>query len=570
MTDQADIDLGNLSRLQVLHLDDTERARRLKLRWRYYEQRQHDDAEVDFDSRPRQRGLSYTQQRARGYVTQGDATSPGAPRSVNDRRPSCPSTIAGEVVDTYTAALLGAGRHPSIIVVGDPDSTAVLKQIFAAANAWDALTEVRKFTGAQGAAALVPEIIDGTPVVRAIRAEDLYCEWTNSPNWIPRVAIEQKLVERDHLDPETGAVSVERVWQTRAWDQAYAYVYKDVREDHGKPDEHGHVDEAERWIELAEAPIPHRAGRCPVVWVQNARDTDDPVGETDIPSGCYEQIDRLDVVWSMILRGTVANNDPTLVIKDKLIERRMWPMRAKGFGQKIELSEDGDASLLEMSGKTIEMSWVTATHLKEAIESRTGVVVVRPDQAGALQSGVALQILRGTMNNRVASRRPPLARGLVQLASIFLALARAEGIKTIGADGKGIALAPIAIPPEDDDGETVYELPRLGSGKAIEVIWGELHSPTPNDLQLLSQASTIATGGQPVVSQRTGVGLFAALGQTGVDTEDELERIEHERENRVASFESSMTMIFMDVYPFPLFAPCYHKLVGMSSPRPRL
>jgi hypothetical protein len=535
--DQAEIDLGKLSSLRVLRLEDTDRAKRLRMRWRYYEQRQHDEADVDFDARARPRGISYTQQRARGYVDQRTATAKNAP--LGDRRPSCPTTIAGEIVDTYTAALLGAGRHPTINVVGDPDSTALLRQMFAAANVWDAMAEVRTWAGAQGCAGILPELDDGKLSVRGLRGEDVYVEWTDSPNWIPRIVIEQKLVERENIDPETGAITCARMWQTRAWDEAFAYVYKDVPEDHGKP-KSDEWDDRDGRIELAEPPTRHNAGRCPVIWLQNTRKTDDPVGDTDISEGCYEQIDRLDLLWSMILRGTNANNDPTLVIKDKLIERRMWTMRAKGFGQKIELSEVGDATLLEMSGKTIETSWLTAAQLLEAIQSRCGVVQVKPDQAGAMQSGVALQILRATQNNRVAMRRPPVGRALVQLGGVFLTLARAEKIKVIGAEGRGIELAPIAVHDDDDD-EPRFELPRLGDGKAIEAVWGELHSPTPSDLQVLSQAATVATGGQPVVSQRTGVQLFAALGQTGVDAETEVERLEHEREERVASFEGSMT-----------------------------
>ena len=541
MADPADDDLQVLKRLRVLHLDKTERAIKLDLRWRYYAQRQHDESTNEFDGRARQRGLSYfeTKQRGLGFTTLDLAAPTSVP--MGSRRPNCPTSIAGEIVDTYTAMLLGEGRCPAIKVAGDPDSTTLLAAMMKAGYAWDALAQVRKRAGATGASAILPEIVKGELCFRGLQAEHLYVEWLPSRDWVPRLVIEQKRVEVEHLDEDSGAVTTRCLWRTRAWDQTHAYVYEDVDEDHGIPVDGGpsQREDGDDTIELAEAPLEHGAGRCPVIWLQNTRDDDDPIGEPDY-EGVFEQIDRRDHLRSMIFRGTIANNDPTLVIKDKLIERKMWPMRAKGHGQKIELSEVGDAMLLEMSGKTIETSWLTDRELKEEISDRVGLVSIKPDQAGALQSGVALQILRGTQNNRVAARRPSLTRTITQLCRVLLTLARKHGLKDIGAEGKGIELAPIEIPGEDGEAPR-FELPTIGTGNAIDVAWGELHSPTPTDLQQTAQALGQATGAQPVLSQETGIAIFAKLSQTGVDAATELGRIRSEADARVASFESSMT-----------------------------
>jgi hypothetical protein len=538
--DQADKDIGLLARMQVLHLDQTERAKRLVMRWRYYEQRQHDDAEHEYDGRPRQRGATYfaAKQQALGYNTIGQATA----TSYGQRRPSLPTTIGGTTVDTYTAMLLGGGRQPAIKVSADRDSTDLLAAMFAAADVWDSLAEARKFAGAEGAAAILPEIIDGTLSVRSLRAEDLYYEWESETAWIPRIVVEQKRVSIDYLD-DAGKVCSRIVWRTRAWDQRYAYVYEDVDEDFGKaqagegPAQRAAADEK---IELAEAQIEHKAGRCPVIWLQNTRCSDDPIGDTDY-EGVFERIDKLDHLESMILRGTTSNNDPTLVIKDKLVERRMWAQRAKGHGQKIEVSEVGSVELLEMSGKTIETSWLTARSIKDSIAERTGVIPLKPDEAGAMQSGVALQILRGTLNSRVGMRRPSLGRTIAQLCRVCLTLARQHGIKDVGAGGKGIELPQREIAGEGPGDEPTFELPKAGKGSAVIVTWGELHSPTPSDLQVIAGSLTVATGGQPVLSQETGVAMFGSLAQTETESTTELARIAAEREAKVASFESSMT-----------------------------
>jgi hypothetical protein len=317
--------------------------------------------------------------------------------------------------------------------------------------------------------------------------------------------------------------------------------------DHGSERKNGgasqRVAAADGSIELAVAPLEHMAGRCPVVWLPNTRCSDDPFGEPDCPPSTLELVDQLDTLWSMLVRGTRANLDPTLVISDKLMERRWQERRAKGYGQKIEVSEVGSASLLEMTGKTIETGWLTAGNIRTAIERRTGIVVVEPDQAGAFAtSGVALQLLRGTANNRAAARRPTLGRTIVQLGLIALEMARGHGIKAIDsrAPGPGIVLPPREV-PGTDGAESTYTEHTVGPGRWIAISWGDLYPATPQDLLVTAQALTLSTGGQPVLSRETAVGLMVNVAQTDTDVATELERIEAEAASKVASFESSMT-----------------------------
>ena len=546
-----DSDLATLTRLRVLDLDQTKQSHRLRLLWRYYEQTQNDALKHDFDGVNRSAGISYLEQRLRslGWISVENATNPAGPPaavSFSSRRPSCPTTIVGYIVDTYTAMLLGDGREPAVRVVGDQDSTAALNAMLEAGYAWDAWQEARRYAGAQGAAGFLTEILDGALVFRALRPEDLYIEWETTKDWVPRLVIEQRRVEVTQISDE-GKIETVEVWRTRAWDRVHAYVYEDVPIDHGAGTPSGGTSQraaaanAHGEIELSEAPIPHRAGRCPVIWLQNTRNSDDPFGEPDCPPSVLELVDQLDTLWSMNVRGTKANLDPTLVISDKLVERRWQERRAKGYGQKIEVSEVGSASLLEMTGKTIEVGWLTAGHLRSAIEQRTGVVVIQPDQAGAFAtSGVAIQLLRGTANNRAAARRPSLGRAIMQGCQVLLTLASEHRIKRIGDPGVGIALPPREVPSAEQGGEATYVEHEIGSGKAIALSWGDLYSPTPQDLQVTSQALMMATGNQPVLSQATAVGLMINTAQTDTDASEEIKRIQSEAATRVASFESSM------------------------------
>lgn len=537
--DGYDQDLARLTRLRVLHLDESPRARSLTCLGRYYDQRHNDHLEYEFDGRQREPGASYMELRQRGLgmvPARQDSIPFGA------RRPDCPTSITGYVVDTYTALLLGEGRQPSLRVVGDDLSSELLEAALDYCDGWDALAEARTIAGSEGAAAIVPDVIEGELCLRALRPEHLYVEWSNARDWVPRIVIEQKRVSIETLDEETGHVGTATVWRTRAWDSQFAYIYKDIID---RPETQPAEGPAQRQeadddvIELAQEPIPHGADRCPVIWLQNTRSSDDPIGKTDC-EGVYEQIDKLDRLLSMIVRGVCANNDPTLLVKDKMHMLKLWPTRAKGYGNKIEVSEAGDARLIEITGKTFETSWLTAEKLIRHIELRTGVIAMDPEQAATAISGVALQLLWRTQDSRVSARRKPLGRAIMQLCRVLLSMFKQLGIKAIGSDGKGIELPPRETKQEGKD-KPVLEQHKPGPGGAIVLNWPAHHAPTPTDLQTTAQALSVAAGGRQVLSQQSAVGVMVNVAQTDTDVATELERIRAEERAKADSFKDSMT-----------------------------
>lgn len=529
---EGEID-DRLTKLRVLQLDETPRARAIEQRWLYYTNRQNDHCEVDWEGYKREPGLSYTEQRQRafGYVA---ATPESIP--FGHRRPTCPTMICGQVVDTYTSLLLGEGRQPAVRVVGDDDSTELLEALLEASESWDSLAEARTIAGATGAAAVVPEVIDGEPCVRVLRPDRLYVEWADRRDWIPKVVIEQKLVAVEHLDEQTGRVGTVQVWRTRAWDEEYAYVFQDIAHRGDVPDDErdqGREDD----IELAQPPIRHGAGRCPVIWAPNTKDSESPIGEPDC-APVYEQIDQLDRLQSMIVRGAKANVDPTLVIKDRWSMLARWPTRSKGYGQKIEVSEVGDASLLEIDGKSIEMAWLTFYKVWRQVDLRTGVITIDAENAGSYQSGVALQMLWRTQNTRAGLRRNPLGKVIVQLCEVWLSLVRFHGTKLDGDEGEGIALPPRENETEADKTDLVKHEP--GPGGAVTLNWPRFHEATPSDLDVTARALSMATGGKPVLSQESAVAHMVNLAQTDTDVATELARINGETDARIAAFDQAM------------------------------
>ncbi|HVI00875.1 MAG TPA: phage portal protein [Enhygromyxa sp.] len=523
----------SLARLRVLRLEDTHRVRQLHQLEAYYRQTQNDHLDTDWDGYRRTPGLSYLESRLdRGRYQPSDVNTVG----YGYRRPICPTMVVGLVVDTYTALLLGEGRTPTIRVIGDDASTELLGALFESSYTWSALAQARRICGSVGAAAVVPEVVEGVPSLRVLHPANLYIEWADSADWTPELVIEQRKVKLEGLDDQ-GCVYEYTVWRTRAWTRTHVYVYEDL------VDRERDSEDDEPEIELASAPVEHGAGRCPVVWIQNTHDTESPFGEPDCEP-VLEQIDRMDRLQSMIARGATANVDPTLVVKDKPQMLARWPSRKKGYGQLIEVSDVGDAYLLEIAGKSVETSWLTLEKVRKQVDVRVGVITIDPEVAGNVLSGLAIKLLYRTQDTRAGARRVPLGKGVTQLGGVWLAMVRTHGIKAVGEDGEGIELPPREVASDPDDtgqGATIELQPHaIGPGKALALTWPSLHSVSPQELLTLMQGLGLATGGQAVLSQESAVTLAVNAAELDVDPATELERIRSERDAKVASFDKTM------------------------------
>jgi hypothetical protein len=526
-----------LTSLRVLRLEETARVRRLVQLGSYYDQSQNDDYDIDWEGYRRQPGCNYLENRldrAR-YQPAGAEVAP-----YGYRTPTCPTMIVGHVVDTYTAVLLGDGRIPALRVLGDDTSTELLHALFVATGTWSALASARRIMGSIGAAAVVPEVIDGVPSLRVLRPEHLYVEWLNNADWVPSLVIEQRLVEVEQLDPDSGRVTEIKVWRTRAWTQTHVYVYNDVPE-------RAPVDDDEEPIELAGDPQEHGAGRCPVVWIPNTDAPESPYGEPDCKP-VLQQVDQLDRLQSMIARGAKANVDPTLVVKDKPQMLARWPSRKKGYGQMIEVSDHGDVKLLEIAGKSVETSWMTYEKIRKQIDMRVGVITIDPEVAGKVLSGLAIRLIYWTQDTRAAARRTALGKGIEQVATVWLSMISVIGIKLRGVEGKGIVLPPREVKAaKKADGQTRPEGEQVklekhvvGPGRTVVLNWPLMHSATPLDIKTIVDALTNAAGGRPILSQESAVAVAINFLELGVEPGTEIERIHAEEERKIQGLDKIM------------------------------
>lgn len=518
-----DIDTYRMDML-VFDLPKTDWARCLLEKYAYFKGQQHDHCFSDWDGTPREPGTPYMGERwfpgghaqQNGYMPAGFVSTDAVPYGM--RKPDCAYPLAKQVVKRFTEMLYSEKRRPRLRVRSDADTERFLNAIFGQSETWDAFMEMRDIAGGCGCGALSIAVQRGEPIARAHKPWELLpLKWADSARRQPEWIIEQRLVEKIGIDK--GKVVSSLWWQTREWTPTHVRVYEDVPENHPR-----------------DVPIPlrpdgeveHGCDGVPMVWLQNTRDTSQPIGEPDC-EGAWHLFDKIDRVQSQTTKATIANADPTLKVKKASHPRRRNEINL-GSGNAIALRPDEDASYLEMQGTATRMGWEGIEHLRDEALQTVGCVLVDPTTAGKGQSGEALEKLWRSMEARVDRLRTPNGRAMKELAMKWLSLGRfwgvarrdvplkseadAEGPKNEG----GILLDPWVETEDDpttvDATEAKIHPHKIGKGNHVETIWPPHHSPTSEQINSMANGLSIASGGKPLISQETASAHMAAgLGQ---------------------------------------------------------
>lgn len=512
--------------VRIYNLPATERAQYLGALQRYGTGQQWDHLDIDWTGRRRDAWTPHAIERLRAV---GVWQVAAAAQANVHKRPNAPVPLAGLVVEGFSDILLGEGREPTVQVLGDQDTEALLEAVFKTSETWDALAEARDQLGRCGSACFLPVLEEGCPSAEVLATANLLpLEWEQRAGWIPKVIVEQKLVQVTVIQDD-GLPVLKPAWRTRAWDQTHAYAYKDVLLDDRPQGDKESTDEYQRRhlrvgeaLDLAGPPVEHHAGRCPVVWIQNVRDSDSPDSSPDYDQQSTELMDRADVLQSMIVRGSIANVDPTLHIKDYVWAQRFWPTREKGYGKVIQTSEAGDAKLIEIAGPSIEMSRATLRDVILQIEHRCGIVIIDPETAGSYRSGEALSLLWRRMEQKAGRKRRSLTRAVRQIAKIWLSILAGVGVANVEI--------PPRVIPDPDGGEAEITEQKLGDGRWLKIDWPPYNYPTPAQLLSTAQALSIAVGSKQILSEETATSwMLGTMGKTDPARERQAIRAEHQR-----------------------------------------
>lgn len=474
-----------------------------------------------------------------GYMVAVDGASPVKPGWVvpySQRRPSARFDIGKVIIRRLTAMALGSGRFPTVTVAGDEDAEDFARELVKVSKMPVRMIEARNLGGATGTAVLSWGLRRGRPSIRVHKAQHVtVLSWEDVDEHRPAVVLKAWSYTRPVINRESQKVEQKKFWAARLWDETSETRWRDI------PDE---IARQPNWF-VAHPPIEritHDFGFCPVYWIQNVSDSEGYDGESDI-DGLQTSMDELNQLRSATTKGTKANVDPTLVIKQS-------PMLNQGQvykGSENAIYSEGGAEYLELKGTAVQAAKEEGREVAANIYAVAGVVDPDAEKlSGAAQSAQAMRILYAPMLDRADMIRTQYGDGIVQMLRDMLEIAQRGALETLEDEetGERVELG-ITLPPRferDGDGDdapmkAVERKP--GTSTEVDLQWPPYFSPTWDDMNKASTAVKTATGGKPVLSQKTAIRTMARV----FDIEDpdlEIEQIEEESEKAMEKMKDAM------------------------------
>lgn len=520
------IDTAAAANFSVRSVVESDRYRELDRRQQYYDCTQHDWKRFDFDGRLQRPGPSVGQQ----PFMASEQSSWYVPLRL--RRPSNPYRLARTIVNAFTTMVFGEKRFPSMRVEGDDATQDFAEALVKAAGLSVKMIQARNLGGAVGTVGLSWCYADGLPRVQVHNGKHLHVvEWADRDNLVPSYVVEVYRYPKDEWDQQKRKLVRNWYWFRRDWTPDEDVVYQDVKLDRANEPQ---------WQRDPARTVRHDDGACHLVWVQNVP-TDDVDGLPDY-DGLYDNLDTIDVLASVLARGTTLNLDPTLVLKMDADVFQRFGVK-KGSDNALVLGTSGAAEYLELGGQSVTAGVSLLDSMRRSILEVAQCIVPDPNTLAASgSSSVAMKVIYAPMIQRAEQMREQYGRALQQLVEQMLTVARRHASTTVVVPGEQdgepdqevqytLKLPPKVLrdPVVDEQGKPTGESTvRLqerhpGEAESIQLVWGPYFEPTPDDQQKAVTTLQLATGAKAFMAPQTAVDLMAAA--FGRDPNEEWRRL---------------------------------------------
>ncbi len=510
----------------AMSIIDGERYRELDRRERYYRCTQHDDKRFDFEGRVIMPGSN-----SQTYTLQTEKLGAYVPLKM--RRPSSPYRLAKAIVAAFTSLLFGEQRFPTLRVEGDPKSQDFAQALVKACNLPVKMIRARNIGGSVGTSALSWQFKDGKPVVNVHNGKHMFVhEWADRDALIPAAVTECYKYSTPEWNEQKQRVEQCEYVYRRDWTLDEEVVYKPIklRGAGANP----------QWV--PDQVVRHNDGKCHVVWIQNT--PEDGIDGFPDYEGEYENLDSLDVMLSVLTRGTTVNLDPTLVLKLPFDQVQRMGVK-KGSDNALAVGEEGDAKYLELAGTSITIGITLFNQKRKNVLEACECVIPDPQEiaAGGLSS-VAMRLVYHMMLGRADIMREQYGGAVARLVDDMSSVARNRWGSSVTIPGDPTAADDdpssfdqegewsLSLPPlvkktvgdDPDEEPTIERVEREpGEGGEVEAKWPPYFLPTPDDRAKEAVTLSTATGMQPFFSTESATETFAAL--YGLEPEEEKRRV---------------------------------------------
>ncbi len=453
----------------------------------------------------------------------GLATTPEGMPPRCQRIPRAQSGLAKQIVGRFSDLLFGEGRAPKLSVEGDPDSSDWLEAAWDQAELWAIMGQARGFGGGTGTAVVTLWLQDGEYYAEALNPKWCYPAWEDRSQFILS-SLDVRYQYPVEVPKDDGkGYEEEWRWYRRIITESEDTVWRDVpvRKGEGVPVSWG---QPERTIQ-------HGLGFCPAVWIQNEPMEGQIDGVCDF-EGEEETIESYDYVLSDLAGGTMANLDPTLVLR---VDRKQVQGGTVKTGSHTALvvGQSGDAKLLELSGSAADAGMKTADKLRSVILEACSCVLIDPEKVTGLGQGRDLmESLYRPMLQRAGTLRMTYGRGIQRLSQMVLDVGRQYHGSTVETDDGTVERLVVRLPDreETDKDGNVTRLPRkLGDGGEIQLTWGAYFPPTADDKQKAATTVGSLRRDPVLISLETAIKFLAGFFPID-DVQAEIEAVRAEQE----------------------------------------
>lgn len=454
------------------------------------------------------------------------AIKPGWYIPLSMRRPSSFLPLAKFIVGRLTAMTLGVDSEPVITCEGDEDAEAYVRELAGVSQLFVRGVEARDLGGACGSVAVSYGFVEGRPRVEVHNPK--HCRvlsWEDRSELRVGSFLKTYAYIEERLDEETGRPIEERYFYARFVDATRDLVWEKIPEDRAKDPHWSTLEPPDREATVV-------GGVCPVVWIQNHPHTSSaapPRAPYDGPSdyeGMCDDIGQAHRLKSATTKGTIANVDPTLVIREDSSKNKGSVQ--KGSGAAIYAA--GGADYLSLPGDAMDAAEKRLASIRADVLDAAGVVAPpTEDVSGAAKSAAALRIIFAPQTAVCSVLRASYGEGFQRVLVGMLKMARALPPDTIELPDRFERLE--AEEPEEGEERGEAQIVKInlvpGESEQVRLIWPPFFSPTWTDKQLAVMAAKEASGGKAVIQHRTAVRAVAQL--FGVeDPEAEYEAIEED------------------------------------------
>jgi hypothetical protein len=446
------------------------------------------------------------------------------------RRPAVRRDLPKLIVSRLTAMAFGKEQWPELKIPGDADAEDYAKALCEEACIPERFIEARDKGGASGVVCFSFGFVDGKPKVRV--HEGKYCRvlrWVDRDEYLVGAAL--KVYRYEQAEIIEGKIKQVPYYSVRYWDEDCEIVWNPVPE---------RLARDGTWVATVKSfEARHNYGQCPFFWCQNLPDSEREDGISDF-DGMLHRFDQINYLASATQKGTIANVDPTLVIKDDQSANSGVVRK----GSENAIYSKGGAAYLELEGTAVKAGSDWCERLENwCLDEACVVMPTAATQVAKEQSGEAIKLRFMPMAAQCDKLRGQYGATLKRLLVAMLEasrriLSQPPGPIVTTADGRRVqAVATVSLPPRYEestgtDGKPVVaKIERKpGTSSDLQLNWRSYFPPTPTDIQAMVTSATAAKG--QLIAQKTAIQYTAQV--FGVkDPDQESAEIDAEREATV-------------------------------------